>query len=124
MQAVQTMFDCNCVPEVLVFELTKCREQLDDTVRMALASGFFGPGVKVKDTIGLAEDLFDSGRGEAIRQIAERVRNVIYQTIDEEYRHLLKSRSQFMRSGYQEAECYLISDRVEVVVKAMKKGWY
>lgn len=124
MQTVQNLFDSNFVPEVLVFELNKCRQQLDETVKMALATGFFGPGVKVKDTIGLAEELFDSGRGEAVRQIAERVRNVIYETIDEEYRHLLKSRSQFMRSGYQEAECYLISDRVEVVVKAMRKGWY
>jgi hypothetical protein len=124
MKSVQTLFNSNCVPEVLVYELTKCREQLEDCVRLALANGHLGVGVKLRDYIALAEQLFGTEHGEPIRQVAERVRNVIYQTIDEEYRHLLRSRSQFMRAGYQEAECYIISDRVEVVVKAMRKGWY
>ena len=124
MKSVQSLFNSNCVPEVLLFELTRCRDELETVVRVALANGQCGSGVKLKDTVALAEQLFDTEFGHPIRQVAEHVRNVIYQTIEEEAKHLRKSRWEFARAGYQEAECYIISDRVEVVVKALKKGWY
>jgi hypothetical protein len=42
----------------------------------------------------------------------------------EEHRRLDKDLTEIRRSGYHEAEAYTISDRVDVIVRALRKGWY
>jgi hypothetical protein len=48
---------------------------------------------------------------------------LLLQVLSEEDRRLQKQLSEIRRAGYHEAEAYTISDRVEVIVKALRKGW-
>ena len=49
---------------------------------------------------------------------------MIMQVLNEEWRSLDRRNSDLRRAGYHEAEAYEISDRVEVIVKGIRQGWY
>jgi hypothetical protein len=67
--------------------------------------------------------MYRSEHREMIAPIVARLKALLIQVLAEEHRRLTKKLSEIRRAGYHEAEAYTISDRVEVIVKALRKGW-
>jgi hypothetical protein len=122
-QQLQKLFQSGQVPEILLKELAACKQHLEAVVRSMDNKGTIKLNGNA-DTITVAEHLYQSEFREYIRPIVDRIRQLLMETIDEEYRSLDKTLAQVIRRGYHETEAYTISDRVEVIVKALLKGWY
>ena len=124
--SLRPLFESGFVPSVLIDEIRNCKARINEFIlsRPVLA----GSGRRGKsDSIAVAQELLSSGsEGEdsPLMMVIERFRIVISHMLAEEQRRLDKQLSEVRRSGYHEAEAYTISDRVEVIVKALRKGWY
>ena len=128
-RSLQPMFENGYVPSILIDEMKTCRERIEELIAaMAEVSPEIVPrrGFGKPDYISIAQELFKEGQNEEtpLSPIIERFRIVISHMLSEEYRRLDKQLSEIRRAGYHEAEAYTISDRVEVIVKALRKGWY
>jgi hypothetical protein len=89
-------------------------------VQAGKQSGLF----RRKDAITFAQEIHEQGGSEELALSIERFRIVISHMLSEELRRLDSQLSEIRRAGYHESEAYTISDRVEVIVKALRKGWY
>lgn len=116
------LFESGFVPAVILEEIRTCRSLVEDYVdRVAGLSG-----TKVKNKFAMAQELYKKVEGDddPLKLTLHRFVVVVVCMLSEEYRHLERRRSEIRRSGYHEAEAYTISDRVEVIVKALRKSWY
>ena len=116
---LQGMFNEGRIPEVLVFELQNCRAELEEVVRP------FATDPKLaRDPIALAELIYQTEFAPYVKPIAVKIRQVLMETLEEEYQALDRIEARVVRTGYHEDEAYTVSDRVEVIVRAILKGWY
>ena len=116
--SLATLFKKGIVPSVLLSELRRCSQDLEQ-----LLSERAGKRVATKEAIKQAQKLYQTSERALIEPIVQRLKTLLMQVLSEEYRELDKQRSELRRTGYHEAEAYVISDRVEVIVKALRKGW-
>lgn len=119
-KGLTSLFQKGDVPAVLLHEIERCREDLHQIVESVHGSSS-GWGKK-NDVFALAQQMY--GSNPEVTAVAERLKALLIQLLKEEHRRLSRARSDVRRAGYHEAEAYTISDRVEVIVKALRKGWY
>jgi len=126
-QSMQPLFENGYVPAVLIDEMRNCKAKIHEIVSsMSSAEGGRQRRGKI-DSLAIAQELIASDNGQEqspLSPVIERFRIVVSHMLAEEHRRLDKDLSEIRRSGYHEAEAYAISDRVEVIVKALRKGWY
>lgn len=113
---LEKLFQSGRIPEVLLQELSYCKDAVD---RLAET---WAP--RTRDTISFAQQLFQSEYRVYVSPIIDRLRRVLCEVLDEELKILRRKNSQLKRDGYQEAEAYVISDRADVIIKAMRQGWF
>lgn len=125
-RSLQPLFENGHVPGILLEEMRSCKRRIDDLVKaMNMVDGSAGRPMFAKmDSIAVAQQIFPTESGDDLVPIVDRIRIVISHMLSEEHRRLDKRLSEIRRAGYHEAEAYTISDRVEVIVKALRKGWY
>ncbi len=124
-QSLKPLFDNGHVPAVLIEELRTCRSSIDGIVaQMQVQAGKQSGLFRRKDAITFAQEIHEQGGSEELALSIERFRIVISHMLSEELRRLDSQLSEIRRAGYHESEAYTISDRVEVIVKALRKGWY
>lgn len=129
-RSLNPLFESGHVPAILIEEVRTCRQKIDGLIGSLLNLDPGAMGVNFrrslikKDSISIAKELFHSGIAGPLSPILERFRIVLCHMLQEELKRLDKRVSEIRRDGYHEAEAYTISDRVEVIVKALRKGWY
>lgn len=116
---LRSLFQNGHIPAVLLQEIESCREDVCDFVNTA-----YGAKLSIELALNKAMDLWHEDDAPAIDHVLERLKTVVMQVLNEEWRSLEKRCSELRRAGYHEFEAYEISDRVEVMVKALRKGWY
>ncbi|HEY9776201.1 MAG TPA: hypothetical protein V6C81_20735 [Planktothrix sp.] len=117
--ALAALFNRGEVPGVLLYEIAACKEEIDEIVTPYLKHAAF----MRRDPISIAQQLYNSEHREKVYPTIHRLKTLLLQVLTEEHRRLLKKLSEIRRAGYHEYEAYCISDRVEVIVKALRKGW-
>lgn len=118
-RALDSLFRRGEVPGVLLYEINTCNQELEQTL-----NEIYGARRPRKSAVELAKALLNSPHhAERIQPIVERLRAVLLQVLSEEYQKLEKTLVELKRAGYHESEAYTISDRVEVLVKALRMGW-
>ena len=125
-RSLQPLFENGYVPAVLIDEIRNCKARIDQIIK-SIPDGQSQPAFGNVDAIAMAQDIIstDAGRNESpVSAVLERFRIVVSHMLVEENRRLDNELSEIRRSGYHESEAYAISDRVEVIVKALRKGWY
>lgn len=116
---LQGMFNAGRIPEVLVYELQNCKAELEEVVRP------FATDAKLaRDPIELAELIYQTEFASYVQPIAIKIRKVLMETLEEELHALDRIEARVVRNGYHEDEAYTVSDRVEVIVSSILKGWY
>lgn len=130
-KCLNALFDRGHVPAILIEEVRNCRQKIDDWIGSMSSLDQSTSGLQLKkalirkDSISIAKELFKGDEiPEPLTPILERFRIVLCHMLQEELKRLDKRVSEIRRDGYHEAEAYTISDRVEVIVKALRKGWY
>lgn len=116
-KAIAGWFNQGAVPAVLLYEIENCKQDLAHLC--AAVSKASVP----RDIISWAQKAFQSDLSKEIRPIVQRLRTLLMQVLSEECQRLDKEMSELRRAGYHESEAYTISDRVEVIVKALRKNW-
>jgi hypothetical protein len=61
---------------------------------------------------------------EPLMWVVERLKHLLAEVLEEEQKILRSRLTDIRREGYHEEEAYVISDRAEVIVKALRQGWY
>lgn len=118
-KGLSSLFQHGHVPGVLIEEIRSCRSDVKIIVSTA-----YGAAYKNADPIELAQEMLASEPDSRLLQIVERLKTVLLQVLNEEWASLARRNSDLRRAGYHESEAYEISDRVEVIVKGIRKGWY
>jgi len=116
--SLASLFNRGEVPAILLYEIQNCRQDIERIV-----IPFAGDSKRHRDSVSLAQQLYHSEHHHLVAPIVERMKTLLLQVLSEEDRRLQKQLSEIRRAGYHEAEAYTISDRVEVIVKALRKGW-
>lgn len=116
--SLAALFKKGAIPAVLLYELRRCGQELEKIVSEGQAKP---PSSKA--AIAQALRLYHSQERAPLLPLVNRLRTLLMQVLNEEYRELDRQRSALRRSGYHEEEAYAISDRVEIIVKALRKGW-
>lgn len=116
---LKSLFQHGHVPGILLEEIRSCREDVKEIVGSA-----HGAAYKNSDPVTLAQEMLASELHPGLMQVVERLKTVLMQVLNEEWSSLSRRGSDLRRAGYHEREAYEISDRVEVIVKAIRKGWY
>jgi hypothetical protein len=129
-RSLNPLFESGHVPAILIEEVRNCRQKIDGLIGSLINLDPSSAGLNLKrtlikkDSITIAKELFHSEIAGPLAPILERFRIVLCHMLQEELKRLDKQVSEIRRAGYHEAEAYTISDRVEVIVKALRKGWY
>ncbi len=128
-RSLKGLFDNGHIPSVLIEEMANCRLKIEELVSAmsTVANGSPRSIFGRQDPISIALEYFANCQDDEdtpLAPILERFRIVISHMLVEEHRRLDKQLSEIRRAGYHEAEAYSISDRVEVIVKALRQGWY
>lgn len=129
-KSLNPLFDEGHVPAILIEEARNCRQKVDGLIASLISLDQTAVGLSYKrslirkDSITIAKELFQAEQAGPLSPILERFRIVLCHMLQEELKRLDKRVSEIRRDGYHEAEAYTISDRVEVIVKALRKGWY
>lgn len=121
-QSLKPLFENGYVPGVLIDEIRNCKSSIEEAVS-AVTGQRRGRG----DSIAVAREMISAGADREqspVMPVIERFRIVVSHMLIEEQRRLDRELSEIRRAGYHEAEAYAISDRVEVIVRALRKGWY
>jgi hypothetical protein len=113
------LFQNGRVPAIVFDEVNHCRLLIEQIVSS-------DPRIQKSkvDAMTIAQELYDSGANSEIVELAERLKDLLLQVLDEEYNELRETLNKHQRGGYHEHEAYATGDRVEVIVKALRKGWY
>lgn len=128
--SLTALFESGHVPGIMVEESRNCRRKIDAIVaEMSIPpAANLAPQIRLntlkKDSISQAQELLSQNSSRALAEVVERFRIVFSHMLHEEARRLDKRISEIRREGYHEAEAYTISDRVEVIVKALRHGWF
>jgi hypothetical protein len=124
---LDSMFQRGAVPAVLLAEMNSCGQDLFRIVgnyyNLNGASYLVRNGKKF-DIITLAREIYMSDDIDVVAPVITKLRALLVQILREEQITLNRRLTQIMRTGYHEAEAYVISDRVSVIVKAIRKAWF
>lgn len=124
---LDSLFQRGAVPEVLLAEMNSCSKDLirivNEFFNLNGAPYLVRKGKKL-DVIDLAREIYMSDDIDAVAPVVTKLRALLVQILHEEQVVLHKRQTQIMRTGYHEAEAYVISDRVSVIVKAIRKAWF
>lgn len=125
---LDSLFQKGAVPAVLLDEMNSCREDLarivNDVHALNGAPYLVRQGRKF-DIISLAQEMYMSDiHMPYVGPVVVRLRALLLQILHEERKTLDKRMTEIMRTGYHEAETYEITDRVGVIVKAIRKCWF
>lgn len=113
---LQKLFHSGSIPEVLMQELDYCKHSVDQLAQA------WAPGTR--DSIEFAQQLYDSEYRSYVLPVVERLKRLLGEVLEEEMKSMRRKTSRLKRDGYQEAEAYIVSDRADVIIKAMRKGWF
>jgi uncharacterized protein YdcH (DUF465 family) len=116
-KAIAGWFNEGAVPAVLLYEIENCKQDL------SLLFASVSKSTPPRDIVSWALKAFQSDLNKEILPIVQRLRVLLMQVLSEECQRLDKEMSELRRAGYHETEAYTISDRVEVIVKALRKNW-
>jgi uncharacterized protein YdcH (DUF465 family) len=116
-KAIAGWFNQGAVPAVLLYEIENCKQDLSHLFSSVSTSA------PPRDIVNWAQKAFQSDLRRQILPIVHRLRTLLMQVLSEECQRLDKEMAELRRAGYPEAEAYTISDRVEVIVKALRKNW-
>jgi hypothetical protein len=117
--SLASLFNRGEIPAVLLYEIRDCRKEIEQIV--ASLNGH--DRIRGDEAISQAQTMYHSQNQHLVAPTVERMKTLLLQVLSEEDRRLQKQLSEIRRAGYHEAEAYTISDRVEVIVKALRKGW-
>ncbi|MFN8551428.1 MAG: hypothetical protein U0103_08075 [Candidatus Obscuribacterales bacterium] len=124
---LDSLFQRGQVPAVLVAEMNSCAQDLYRIVNnhyQLNGAPYLVRNGKKLDIITLAREIYMSEAIDAVAPIITKLRALLVQILREESAVLHKRLTQIWRTGYHEAEAYVISDRVSVIVKAIRKNWF
>ena len=124
---LDSLFQRGAVPAVLIAEMNSCGQSLYRIVsnyyNLNDAPYLVRNGKKL-DIITLAREIYMSDDIDVVAPVITKLRALLVQVLQEETVVLNKRLTQIWRTGYHEAEAYVISDRVNVIVKAIRKAWF
>ncbi len=124
---LDSLFQRGAVPAVLLAEMTTCGQDLNRIVSNYFelnGAPYLVRNGKKYDIITLAREIYMSADIDIVAPVITKLRALLVQILREEQISLNKRLTQIMRTGYHEAEAYVISDRVSVIVKAIRKSWF
>ena len=116
-KAITGWFVQGAVPAVLLYEIENCKQDLATIFDEVVG------GTRPRDIVGWAQKAYHSENRAAVEPIVHRLRVLLMQILGEDCSSLEKEMSEIRRSGYHESEAYVISDRVEVIVKLLRRNW-
>src|SRR5262249_29665423 len=120
-QSLKSLYQGGRVPEALVEEIRTCKADLEQII-----GNLYAPDrpTSSSDVISLAQGLLNTPFEGQITPIVDRLKTVLKRVLTQECRNLRKRKVELMRDGHFEEEAYAITDRVDVIVKALRKGWF
>lgn len=125
---LDSLFQRGAVPAVLLAEMNNCGKDLYYIVSkyydLQNGSPYLVRDGKKIDVLALAREIYMSDDINIIAPVVIRLRSLLVQILQEEHNNLGKRLTKIMRTGYHEAEAYVISDRTSVLVKAIRKSWF
>ncbi len=124
---LDSLFQRGAVPAVLLAEMNSCGQSLYRIVSNYYnlnGAPYLVRNGKKLDIIMLAREIYMSEEIDVVAPVITKLRALLVQILQEETVVLNKRLTQIWRTGYHEAEAYVISDRVSVIVKAIRKAWF
>lgn len=124
---LDSLFQRGNVPPVLLAEMNSCGQTLYHIVSKYFnlnGAPYLVRNGKKFDIITLAREIYMSEDIDVVAPVVTKLRALLVQVLQEESVVLNKRLTQIWRTGYHEAEAYVISDRVGVIVKAIRKAWF
>jgi hypothetical protein len=118
---LNALFQTGRVPALLLDEVNYCRQEIERIVA-TLNHPRMRKGKS--ESMVIAQELYNSKGNDEIVALVDRLKDLLLQVLDEEYNQLHGTIIKHQRGGYHEYEAYATGDRVEVIVKALRKGWY
>jgi hypothetical protein len=143
-RSIESLFKQGQIPAVVLEEIAECQtdfvelmqnyliQNYADVVFVRPSSARGGPDVMPMASIGGQRyDLIDLARRmlgevhlEPLQWVVERLKHLLVEVLKEEGKILRSRLNDIRRQGYHEAEAYVISDRAEVTVRALRQGWF
>ncbi|PWU00882.1 MAG: hypothetical protein C5B53_03505 [Candidatus Melainabacteria bacterium] len=120
-RTVSALFQNGIAPPLLLDEVNNSRLEVE---RIVASLNHQDAGRGKVDVMTVAEELYAANNNEDIALLVERLKVLLLHVLDEEYNQLHGTLIKHQRGGYHEHEAYATGDRVEVIVKALRKGWY
>src|SRR5262249_39250888 len=120
-QSMRSLYQGGRVPEALVEEIRTSRTDLEQIIRDLYPND---TPASPSEVISLAQALLNTSFAGHVTPIVDRLKTVLKRVLTQEYRNLNKRKVELMRQGYFEEEAYAVTDRVDVIVKALRKGWF
>ena len=137
--AIQSLFKQGQIPAVVLEEIADCQQEFIEVmyeylsqsgqdVEFVRSSTNVLPTATVAgrryDLIEMAQRILNDRAPEALLWIVERLKHLLVEVLKEEGKNLRGRLSDIRREGYHEEEAYVISDRAEVIVNALRRNWY
>jgi hypothetical protein len=143
-RAVEAIFKQGQIPAVVLEEIAECQVEFVEVMHDYLTHRhdnvvFVRPsatrnsmtvmpmaliGGRRYSLIDLARRIMTEVELEPLLWIVERLRHLLVEVLKEEQEILHSRLVDIRREGSHEEEAYIISDRAEVIVQALRKGWY
>lgn len=127
-RGLRQLFENGHLPDVVLEELDFCKEEVSRIITeigQTLTDEQKGKlNFHRRDSVDLALTLMNKGLFEPFEEVTLRIKHLLHQVISEERRNLRRKLVEIRRAGYHEDEAYYITDRTQVIVKALRKGWY
>lgn len=127
-RGLRQLFENGHLPDVVLEELDTCKEEVSRIMAEIAESLTDEQKGKLnfhrRDSVDLALTLINRGLSEPFEAVTLRIKYLLHQVITEERRNLRRKLVEVRRAGYHEDEAYYITDRTQVIVKALRKGWY
>ncbi|MBS1990548.1 MAG: hypothetical protein JSS83_08525 [Cyanobacteria bacterium SZAS LIN-3] len=141
-RTIESLFRQGQIPAVVLEEIADCQLEFVEVMHAFLTRRyedvvFVRPSTKNPDALPMAliggrrHQLVDLAqrtmRGaslEPLLWIVERLKHLLVEVLKEEQKILRLRLTDIRRAGYHEEEAYVISDRAEVIVRALRQGWY
>ncbi|MBU6453478.1 MAG: hypothetical protein KGS72_16990 [Cyanobacteria bacterium REEB67] len=142
-RAIQSLFKQGQIPAVVQDEIADCQrefvEVMHDYLQQTAQDFAFvkSPGNAPSsalpmamiggrryDLIEMAQRILSSRAPDGLLWIVDRLKHLLIEVLKEEGKILRSRLSDIRRQGYHEEEAYVISDRAEVIVNALRRNWY
>jgi hypothetical protein len=143
-RSIESLFKQGQIPVVVLEEIAECQGEFVDLMHIYLTENFddvafVRPSASRGSLVVMPMALIDGRRYnlidlagkmlgevqlEPLVWVIERLKHLLVEVLKEEQVILHSRLVDIRREGYHEEEAYIISDRAEVIVKALRQGWY